>query len=124
MHEFGVTETIVRRLLRQLERDQVTKVTRITFRRSSAFSEEVLRQTFNVLNAGTSLQGAELVVEIAALCVLCVCGHSSQVNSEDLVGHMFVCPRCGAVREIAEAHDLELIEVIAETEGSPDAIQA
>src|SRR5690349_8737884 len=38
MHEFGVTETIIRRLLRQLERDQVTKVVRITFRRSSAFS--------------------------------------------------------------------------------------
>jgi Zn finger protein HypA/HybF involved in hydrogenase expression len=124
MHEFGVTETIVNRLLRQIERDQVAKVVRITFRRSSAFSEEVLRQTFDVLSVGTPLAEAELVVEIAVLRVDCVCGLSSEVYSEGLVGHMFICPSCSAIREIAEAHDLELVEVIAETEGSPDGIQA
>jgi Zn finger protein HypA/HybF involved in hydrogenase expression len=124
MHEFGVTETIVRRLLNQLQRDKVSKVLKISFRRSSAFSEEVLRQTFDVLSAGTLLAGAELVVEIAVLRVLCDCGRSSAVNSEDLAGHMFICPACGAVREIAEAHDLELVEVIAETEDSLDGIQA
>ena len=124
MHEFGVTETIVRRLLRQLERDQVTKVIRITFRRSSAFSEEVLRQTFDILSVDTPLAGAELVIDLSVLQVDCVCGLSSDVYSEGLVGHMFICPSCSAIREIAEAHDLELVEVIAETEGSPDGIQA
>src|SRR5687767_6254864 len=118
MHEFGVTEAIVKRLLRQLERDQVTKVVRITFRRSSAFSEEVLRQAFDVLSVDTPLAGAELAVDISVLRVDCVCGLSYDVYSENLVGHMFICPNCSAIREIAEAHDLELVEVIAETEGT------
>ncbi len=124
MHEFGVTETIISRLLHQLDRDDVAKVVKITFRRSSAFSEEVLRQTFDVLSAGTPLAGAELVVQVAVLNVDCACGNGHTVNSEDLVGHMFICPDCGRISEIAEAHDLELVEVIAETEDTLNGIQA
>lgn len=116
MHEFGVTEVIVNRLLNQLHRDGVIKVLKITFRRSSAFSEEVLRQTLAILSPDTPLADAELVVQIATLNVDCECGNSHTVNSEDLIGHMFICPDCGRIREIAEAHDLELIEVIAELE--------
>jgi Zn finger protein HypA/HybF involved in hydrogenase expression len=123
MHEFGVTETIITRLLTQLERDKVSKVLKVTFRRSSAFSEIVLRQTFDVLSAGTPLVDSELLVEVAVLQVNCVCGQSNEVNSDDLIGHMFICPHCGAVQEIAEAHDLELVEVIAETEDTWDGIQ-
>jgi Zn finger protein HypA/HybF involved in hydrogenase expression len=124
MHEFGVTETIVNRLIDQLRRDRVAKVQKISFRRSSAFSEEVLRQTFKVLSIYTPLEGAELVVDVAVLRVSCDCGQDSKVNSEDLVGHMFICPKCGAVREIPEAHDLELVEVLAESEGSLHGIHA
>ena len=123
MHEFGVTQTIIGRLLKQLERDKVTKVVKITFRRSSAFAEEALRQTFSVLSVGTPLAGAELVIEISVLHFTCTCGYTGQVDSADLFGHAFICPSCGAVREIAEAHDLELIEVIAETEDNLDAVQ-
>ena len=123
MHEFGVTETIVTRLLYQLRRDGVSKILKITFRRSSAFSEEVLRQTLNMLSENTPLAGAELNVEVAVLDITCQCGYESVINNEDLVGHMFICPQCGAIREIAEAHDLELVEVIAESEGILDGIQ-
>lgn len=123
MHEFGVTETIITRLLHQLRRDNVSKVVKVTFRRSSAFSEEVLRQTFDVLSAGTPLAGAELVVDVTVLYVTCACGYMSHINSENLVGHMFMCPECEGVREIDEAHELELIEVIAETEDTLDGIQ-
>ena len=34
------------------------------------------------------------------------------ITSDDLEGYMFICPLCGAVHEVDEAHDLELIEVI------------
>ena len=40
----------------------------------------------------------------------------SSITSDDLIGHMFVCPRCGATKEIDEAHDLELVELLAETD--------
>ena len=124
MHEYGVTEAIMKRLLQQLQREKVSKVVSVRFKRSSAFSEEVLRQTFTILSDGTPLAGAELIVEVAVLRVTCACGLESQVDSEYLVGHTFICPSCGAVREIAEAHDLELIEVIAEAEDRPDGTQA
>lgn len=117
MHEFGVTEHIITKLIDQLKAEQVTKVTRVCFRRSSAFSEEVLRQSFSVLSRDTPLEGAELVVEVSVLNVSCpVCGHTSRVDSSDLVGHMFICPNCANVQEIAEAHDLELVTVTAETD--------
>jgi len=124
MHEFGVTETIIKRLLTQLKHEKVSKVVSVHFRRSSAFSEEILRQTFTVLSAHTPLEKAELVVDMALLHVSCDCGHDGVVNSEDLVGHMFICPNCGSVREISEAHDLELVEVIAESEDSLHGIHA
>lgn len=116
MHEFSIVESIIKRLLYRLEADRVSKVIRVVFRRSSAFPEEILYQTYTILSAGTPLAGAELVVEVAVLQHTCDCGYTSQVNSEDLVGHMFICPNCSAIRKIAEAHDLELIEVIAEIE--------
>src|SRR5687768_3409559 len=123
MHEFGVTEAIIRKLLVQLQREKVSSVKKISFRRSSAFSEEVLRQTLKMLSENTPLDGAELNVEVAVLDITCQCGYESVINNEDLVGHMFICPECGVIREIAEAHDLELIEVIAESEGILDGIQ-
>jgi len=122
MHEFSIVESMIKRLLNRLAADRVSKVARVVFRRSSAFSEEILRQTFAIRSAGTPLAEAELVVEIAILQHTCDCGHTDQVNSEDLVGHMFVCPNCGTICEIAEAHDLELIEVVAESEAVLDEI--
>ena len=124
MHEFGVTETIIRRLLNQLRRDHISKVRKITFRRRSDFSEEILRQTFDLLRVDTPLANAELVVEVRVLYVTCVCGYSSRVNGESLVGHTFMCPNCGSLREIDQAHELELAEVVAEVEDVPDAIQS
>ena len=128
MHEFGITENIVKGLLRQLHAEKVTKVSSVRFQRSSAFSEEVLHQTFGILSAGTPLAGATVLVDVQVLNVTCAtCGKSHVVNSEDLMGHVFVCPDCGATREIEEAHDLELLEVIAEleeNEGSPDGLRA
>jgi len=116
MHEFAVTEHIIINLIDQLKQEQVTKVTNVHFRRSSAFSEEVLRQSFNVFSRGTPLEGAELVVDVAVLNTSCpCCGYSTRIDSHYLFGHMFICPKCGEVREIAEAHDLELLEVTAET---------
>jgi Zn finger protein HypA/HybF involved in hydrogenase expression len=42
----------------------------------------------------------------------CPCGHGQVITSDDLIGHMFVCPKCGATKEIEEAHDLELVELV------------
>jgi Zn finger protein HypA/HybF involved in hydrogenase expression len=93
-----------------------TKITSVRFRRGSAFSEEAFRQAYESLTAGTMLEGAPLQIQTVNLDFKCQCGHEQIVTSDDLIGHMFVCPRCGATKEIDEAHDLELVELVAETD--------
>ena len=123
MHEFSAAEIIIKRLLNQLRREHISKVFKITLRRSSNFPEEVLRQTFDILRVDTPLAAAKLDIEVRDLYVTCACGYYGHVNSENLVGHIFMCPHCGGIREIDEAHELELVEVLAETEDILDAIR-
>jgi len=116
MHEFGIVEGIVNNVLPQLSSAHVKHVSQIRFRRGSAFSEDALRQAYRATTLGTPLQGAELLIETLDLDYICPCGYEQVITSDDLEGHMFICPLCGNVHEVDEAHDLELIEVIAETE--------
>jgi len=60
------------------------------------------------------LDHASIQIDTVNLDFACSSGHKQVITSDDLVGHMFICPQCGATREIDEAHDLELIELIAE----------
>lgn len=115
-HEFGIVQTIVGELLQQLKRDQVEQVERVCFRRASAFSEDALRQEYKALAVGTPLENAELMVETVGLRHKCGCGYKHVLISDDLVGHIFICPICGAIREVYEVHNLELIEVVAAQE--------
>ncbi len=110
MHEYAIVQSFVQVMLEQLE-GQVQKVETVRFRRGSACSEDALRQAFLALSAGTVLDGAELAIETVNLDFHCGCGHQQVITSDDLIGHMFVCPTCGIVKEIDEAHDLELIDV-------------
>jgi Zn finger protein HypA/HybF involved in hydrogenase expression len=116
MHEFGIVEGIVTNVLPQLQAAGVNRVTEIRFRRGSAFSEHALRQAYVAITTGTPLEGAELLIETVNLDYNCKCGYQQVITSDDLMGHMFLCPGCGAVHEIDEAHDLELLEVVAEIE--------
>lgn len=120
MHEYAIVESLVKEALRQLQDQGVSKVTRLRFRRGSAFSEEALRETFEAHSKGTVLEGAELQVETVNLEHQCACGRRTVINSDDLMGHMYACPQCGAVKEVEEAHDIELLEVVGETgDGAP-----
>ncbi len=115
MHEFDIVQSLIDALLPQLEERGVTKVVALRFRRGSTFSEEALQQAFTALSQGTVLEGAELIVEATETPFKCECGYQQVLTHDDLVGHMFVCPQCGHPQEIDEAHELELLEVIAET---------
>lgn len=111
-HEFGIVNSLVSEVLKNLKQWHIAHVAEIRLRRGSAFSEDSLRQAYDSLIQGTPLQDAKLVIETINLNHECPCGHKQVINSDDLVGHMFICPVCGTMREIEEAHDLELIKVI------------
>jgi len=116
MHEFGIVEGIVNGVLPELQQAHIKQVTKVHFRRGSAFSEDALRQAYQATTHGTLLGGAALEIDTINLDYICSCGYEQVITSDDLEGHMFICPVCGAVHEVDEAHDLELVEIIAETE--------
>ncbi len=110
MHEYGIVQSLVHAVLPQLE-GHIARVEAVRFRRGSAFSEDALRQAFEALSAGTILEGAEVFIETVNLDFRCRCGHCQVITSDDLIGHMYICPSCGLVKEIDETHDLELIDL-------------
>lgn len=116
MHEYAIVQSLFQEVLRRAEEEKAKRVPVVRFRRGSAFSEGALRQGFEAISAGTVLEGARLEIETVNLEHKCSCGRTQVVNSDDLVGHMFVCPACGTIREIEQAHDIELIEAVFEQE--------
>ncbi|HEX2621668.1 MAG TPA: hydrogenase/urease maturation nickel metallochaperone HypA [Phototrophicaceae bacterium] len=114
MHEFGIVENIVHKVLPQLDIQGIKHIAQVHFRRGSAFNEDALRQAYQATTTGTPLEGAKLIIDTVNLDYKCPCGYQQIITSDDLEGHMFICPECGYVHEVDEAHDLELIEIIAE----------
>jgi Zn finger protein HypA/HybF involved in hydrogenase expression len=116
MHEFAIVEATVRNMLCMFEELGIERRQMVTlrFQRGSAISEDALRQAFEIIAKDTVLENAELLVETVNLNFICACGHTQVITSSDLIGHMFVCPVCCAVREIDEAHDLQLVEIVVD----------
>jgi Zn finger protein HypA/HybF involved in hydrogenase expression len=113
MHEYSIVDSIVASMLDAIKKQNATKVVSVRFKRGSAFSEEAFHQAYQALTAGTLLEKAPVKIETVNLDFNCACGHKQVIRSDDLTGHMFICPKCGATREIDEAHDLELVELVA-----------
>lgn len=112
MHEYSIAESLVKAVLEEVAKRGNPQVELLRFRRASAFSEAALEQAVQSLSAGTPLEGAEIAVESINRDFKCPrCSHEQVIQSDDLAGHLFVCPGCGYVEEIEEAHDLELLEV-------------
>ncbi|GAB4546845.1 MAG: hypothetical protein OHK0023_07130 [Anaerolineae bacterium] len=111
MHEFSIVSDLVNGILPQLADQHISRVTEIRFRRGTTFSEDALRLAFEAHSIGTPLHGATLIVETTNTQFHCECGYEQTITHDDLLGHAFVCPKCGAVSEIDEAHDLELLSI-------------
>lgn len=116
MHEFSIVDSIVISMLQAVKKQRATKVVSVRFKRGSAFSEDAFRQAYQALTVDTLLEKVPVRIDTVNLDFDCPCGHKQVITSDDLVGHMFVCPKCGATREIDEAHDLELVELVAQAD--------
>jgi Zn finger protein HypA/HybF involved in hydrogenase expression len=114
MHEFSVVEEVVAGVTARLRQEGVCRAQAIYFRRNSTFSEEALRLAFASCAAGTPLEDAEVVVETCSVTFRCPCGYTQPIAADDLQGHMAICPACGAVQEIDEAHDLLVTRVVVQ----------
>ena len=119
MHEFGIVSDMVAQILRQLEGRRIRQIHALRFRRGSTFSPDALEQAYRMSTAGTVLEGAKLIVETVDHQFNCQCGFSQVIDSDQLLGHFYICPQCSAATEIDEAHDLELVEITGVEEGLP-----
>ena len=111
MHELAAVEETVTWLSGELAARGIERVTAVRFQRGSTFAEEALRQGFIMSSVGTPLEGADVVIDVAEVSVSCACGRQQAVTADDLLGHLFVCPDCGAVQEVEEADDLRVLDV-------------
>lgn len=114
MHEFSAVQSLVEELGTRLASERAHRVSVVRVRRASAFSEAALTQSFEALTKGSILEGARLEIEVAETVSRCPCGHTQVVNSDDLQGHMFVCPACARVQEVAHGEDLRLESITLE----------
>src|SRR4051812_22118348 len=95
LHELAAVQELVDALLASLAVADAGPVDFVRVERGSAFSEDALRQSYAVTTIGTPLHGAALLIQSVPTTLHCECGSEQVVTSDDLHGHMFVCPACG-----------------------------
>ena len=110
--ETSIVQDLIKDLLHDLKENHIMHVAEIRLQRASTFSEEVLRETFDTLIQGTSLQDCKLRIETINIMHECCYGHKQIITSDDFDGQMFICPVCGGVQKIEPACELELLKVI------------
>ena len=113
MHEFGIVEGIVSGVLPQL-RASGRHVSRVHFRRGSAFRKmRSVKHTGRPRKVRRSKARRWKLTRSTSITSVPVATNGS--SPATISRHMFICPRYRHVHEVDEAHDLELVEIIAAT---------
>jgi Zn finger protein HypA/HybF involved in hydrogenase expression len=109
VHEVGLVAELVDAAV---ERSGGRPVAVARVRRATTIPDDVLRQAFEMLVPGTSLEGAELEVETFDVRLSCPCGFDGALEHDDVIGpSQAVCPGCSELRGIPPTAELELVEV-------------
>jgi Zn finger protein HypA/HybF involved in hydrogenase expression len=109
MHELSLVAELVEACTR---RAGGAPVSRVRVRCATTVPEAALRESFRLLAAGGPLADAVLEVEPIQVPPACPCGSTATPDDTDVVGHLAVCPACGAVSAHAATTGLELLEVV------------
>jgi Zn finger protein HypA/HybF involved in hydrogenase expression len=108
VHELSLVAELVEACTR---RAGGAPVSLVRVRCATTVPEAALRESFRLLAAGGPLAGAVLEVEPLAVPPACPCGSTAAPTDVDVVGHLVVCPSCGAVTAHTATTGLELLEV-------------
>jgi len=111
MHELAAIDALVDEVVLSVAEHLPCRVDAVGVRRGSTFSEEALRQGFEMLTRGTPLEGARLEVEAIDEVVACRCGLQRVMRAEELIGDVWICPNCGHIETSGELDDLTLLNV-------------
>jgi Zn finger protein HypA/HybF involved in hydrogenase expression len=109
MHELSLVDELVQECQRRTDGAPVSLV---RVRCAATVPEAALREAFRLLAADGPLAEASLEVEPLEIPLQCPCGFTGSVGDTEVVGHLTVCPSCGAVSANASTVLLELLEVV------------
>ena len=110
MSEYSLVQELVEKLLQEVSEKKLGIIKEVRLRKGSIISEEPLQQAFHIMTENTPLDGAQLEIESFNIEHKCKsCGYSQVLTPDDLIGHLYVCPECGADDEIKESQGLQYL---------------
>lgn len=106
MHDQHAVRELIERL------SCLEDVTEVRVRAGPVFSPEALGQAYEMLTAGTPLEGSRLIVEQRRQERTCrACGRTWEISPEDVAGHVVLCPACGNPTPLEDVAALEVVGI-------------
>ena len=110
MHDYHAVRALIEHLT--AEGDLPEGILEVRVEASAEYSPEALVQAYEMLAEGTRLEGSRLVVAEADQRRQCLsCGASWTLTPDEVIGHLVVCPSCGAASLLGGTAGLRLVEV-------------
>ncbi len=113
MHEMSIAQSLAEILREEMEKAGARSLrsVRLAVGEMSAIVPEALAFGFQVVTAGTEMEGAELMMETVPLSGKCRdCGGEFQIRDYD-----FQCPSCGGSGiEIITGRELSVLEIMVD----------
>ncbi len=110
MHEMSIAQSLIEIIEEEMRKHDAKflRAVRLKIGQLSAVVPESLSFCFDVITAGTPLEGAELIMEIVPLKGVCrTCGQTF-----DIENYAFSCPECRSTGiETVSGQDLSIVEM-------------
>lgn len=110
MHEFSVVQALLEQVETLAQENESTKVTKVIIKigKMSGVEPHLLEIAFNTFKEKTVCDGAEFIINIQALKILC---QECQVQSELEEIH-YCCPKCSSLNvKVLDGEDMFLMSV-------------
>jgi Zn finger protein HypA/HybF involved in hydrogenase expression len=110
VHDLAAVQTLVDHLTARLSAADLERVEEVRIAADGTLSVAALRLAYEVVTQDTALAGSTLVIDLRSRWHLCpTCERTSPVAHEDLVGHLTICPLCGAMSAVETGDGIELV---------------
>ena len=113
MHEMSIAQSLIEIIREEMDRHGALHLRTVHLRvgEMTAVVPESLAFSFEVITAGTPLEGARLVIETVPLEGRCTeCGRPFKIKD-----YVFLCPACGSAKiETVAGQELSLVDMEVE----------
>lgn len=110
MHEMSIAQSLIEIIEEEMQKydARILRSVRLNIGQMSAIVPNALSFCFEVITAGTELEGARLIMDIIPLKGYC---HACEGEFE-IKDYTFICPACGSTKiETIEGQNLSIVEI-------------